>query len=96
MKKKKYSLYTSLELNDKEERGYALTDGKPITHHQFAHDYYFMAGDNVMNSNDSRYWGLVPEEFIIGVATHIFYSKDNDSESIRKERFMKKIQGVRE
>lgn len=96
MKKKKYSLYTSLELNDKEERGYALTDGKPITHHQFANDYYFMAGDNVMNSNDSRYWGLVPKEFIIGVATHIFYSKNNDSESIRKERFMKKIQGVRE
>ena len=96
MKKKKYSLYTSLELNDKEERGYALADGKPITHHQFANDYYFMAGDNVMNSNDSRYWGLVPKEFIIGVATHIFYSKDNDSESIRKERFMKKIQGVRE
>ena len=55
-----------------------------------------MAGDNVMNSNDSRYWGLVPKEFIIGVATHIFYSKNNDSESIRKERFMKKIQGVRE
>lgn len=96
MKKKKYSLYTSFEFNDKEERGYALADGKQITHHQFAHDYYFMAGDNVMNSNDSRYWGLVPKEFIIGVATHIFYSKDNDSESIRKERFMKKIQGVRE
>ena len=30
-----------------------------------------MAGDNVINSNDSRYWGLVPEEYIVGVVDKI-------------------------
>ena len=38
-----------------------------LLRHQFRHDYYFMAGDNVVNSADSRYWGLVPEEYVIGV-----------------------------
>ncbi|NLV52778.1 MAG: signal peptidase I [Bacteroidales bacterium] len=42
-------------------------DGKLITEHQFQHNYYFMAGDNVANSDDSRYWGPVPEEYIVGV-----------------------------
>ena len=38
-----------------------------LQRHQFRHDYYFMAGDNVVNSADSRYWRLVPEEYVIGV-----------------------------
>lgn len=33
----------------------------------FNGNYYFAVGDNVMNSNDSRYWGFIPEEFIIGI-----------------------------
>lgn len=43
-----------------------------ISHHKWKHNYYFMAGDNVMDSNDSRYWGLVPEEYIVGVVDYIF------------------------
>lgn len=35
--------------------------------HVFQHDYFFMAGDNVRNSYDSRYWGVVPDTYIIGV-----------------------------
>ena len=42
-----------------------------ITHHEWQHDYYFMAGDNVLDSNDSRYWGLVPEEYVVGVVKKI-------------------------
>lgn len=38
----------------------------------FIHDYYFLAGDNVSDSNDSRYFGLVPDDFIIGVASTLF------------------------
>lgn len=49
------------------EKGTAYADGKPLRRHSFQHDYYFMAGDNVSNSSDSRYWGLVPEEYVIGV-----------------------------
>ena len=83
---------TGKKIEEDWERGYALTDGKPITHHQFAHDYYFMAGDNVMNSNDSRYWGLVPEEFIIGVATHISYHKDRDKGIMEWNKVMRRIE----
>lgn len=39
--------------------------------HQWQHNYYFMAGDNVLDSYDSRYWGLVPEEYIVGVVKQI-------------------------
>lgn len=35
--------------------------------HVFQHDYFFMAGDNVQNSYDSRYWGLVPDTYVTGI-----------------------------
>lgn len=48
-------------------------DGKPINRHIFKHNYYFCAGDNVLDSNDSRYWGLVPDEYIIGIVAKIIH-----------------------
>lgn len=54
------------------EEGTAFVGGKPLRRHRFAHDYYFMAGDNVSNSSDSRYWGLVPEEYVIGVIDKVW------------------------
>lgn len=62
-------------------------DGKPFKRHTFQHNYYFMAGDNVMDSNDSRNWGLVPEEYIVGVVTHISYSKDKLKNELVSDRF---------
>ena len=47
--------------------GVVTADGDTLRSHTFQHNYYFMAGDNVCSSNDSRYWGLVPEEYIIGI-----------------------------
>ena len=38
-----------------------------VTSHTFRHDYYFAFGDNSLDSNDSRYWGFIPEDFIIGI-----------------------------
>ena len=38
-----------------------------ITSHTFLHDYYFAFGDNSMDSKDSRYWGFIPDDFIIGI-----------------------------
>ena len=38
-----------------------------MTSHTFLHDYYFAFGDNSMESQDSRYWGFIPEDFIIGI-----------------------------
>lgn len=68
-----------------------LADNKPIKSHIFKHGYYFMCGDNVANSDDSRYWGLVPEEYIVGVVTHISYSINPQNGEYRKERFLKKL-----
>lgn len=40
---------------------------RKIQHHTFQNNYYFMAGDNVLDSKDSRYWGFVPEMYIVGI-----------------------------
>lgn len=38
-----------------------------VTSHTFQHDYFFALGDNSLESQDSRYWGFIPEDFIIGI-----------------------------
>ena len=48
-----------------------FADGKPFRRHRFKHNYYFVAGDNVLNSDDSRYFGPVPEEYIVGIVSKI-------------------------
>ena len=63
-----------------------------ITHYQFKENYYFMGGDNLESSNDSRYWGLVPEPYIVGVATRIWKSVSPHDGEVRWNRIMKKIE----
>ena len=55
------------------EKNEVYADGKVIKKHQFKHNYYFCAGDNVLDSDDSRYWGLVPEEYIIGIVSNVIH-----------------------
>ena len=62
-----------------------------ITGYTFAENYYFMAGDHALNSDDSRYWGFVPESFIIGIAPRIISSRDPFSGKFRWNRLLKKI-----
>ena len=50
-----------------------------------------LAGDNVINSQDSRYWGLLPEQFIHGVAVRIGKSADPYDGRIRWRRVLRKI-----
>ena len=64
---------------------------KFIVDYLFRSNYYFVAGDKVMNSKDSRYWGMLPEEYIVGKATRIWYSEDKFTEKPRWDRIMKKI-----
>ncbi len=55
-------------------------------------NYYFMMGDNRHNSQDSRHWGFVPEDHIIGKATRIVFSNDKVyGKGIRWNRFMRGI-----
>lgn len=68
--------------------GNILFDGIPRKKHCFQHNYYFMAGDNVLNSKDSRYWGLVPEDYIIGVVSMVTYSINSKSGQLRKDRLL--------
>lgn len=63
-----------------------------INSYRFQQDYYFMTGDKVMNSRDSRYWGLLPEEFIVGKATFIWKSEELSTGNIRWSRVWKRIE----
>jgi signal peptidase I len=58
--------------------GRALIDGKEITEYEVKMDYYFMMGDNRHRSADSRYWGFVPEDHIVGKALFIWMSIEQD------------------
>ena len=57
--------------------GYQITiEGKAITSYTFKQDYYFMMGDNRHNSADSRFWGFVPSDHIVGKAFFVWMSID--------------------
>ena len=60
-------------------QGNISIDGQPADHYTFAMNYYWMMGDNRHNSLDSRYWGFVPEDHIIGKAWFIWMSWDSQS-----------------
>ena len=51
-----------------------------------------MSGDNSMNSVDSRVWGLIPEDFIVGKATLVITSRSRDTGKIRWNRVFKRIE----
>ncbi|MDA0874450.1 MAG: signal peptidase I [Bacteroidetes bacterium] len=55
-----------------------LVDGSPVTEYTFTQDYFFAMGDNRDNSEDSRFWGFVPMDHIVGKALLVYFSWDQD------------------
>jgi len=75
-----------LEEND----GLYYLGEEPATRYVFRQNYYFMLGDNRTNSNDSRYWGFVPEENIVGKACLVLFNYRCGE--FKRERVLKRIE----
>ena len=60
-----------------------LINGKKSSQYKFKMNYYWMMGDNRHRSEDSRYWGFVPEDHIVGKPVFIWFSIDGINDGIR-------------
>lgn len=85
------SVYEKNDLVVKSD-GTIFINGEETDEYTFKQDYYFMMGDNRHNSLDSRYWGFVPEDHIVGRPALIWLSTDRNKSfpfNIRWRRFFK-------
>ncbi len=76
------------EENDLEVKDNAIyINGAPASSYTFKMDYYWMMGDNRYNSADSRYWGFVPEDHVVGKASFVWLSLDKNKNFFSKIRW---------
>lgn len=74
---KKYEHLENVEIN---KNGKLLINGKEVSEYTFTQNYYFAMGDNRRNSLDSRIWGFIPEDHILGKGLLIWWSVDPDGD----------------
>jgi signal peptidase I len=67
----------------------------PVDRYTFRMDYYWMMGDNRHSSADSRYWGFVPEDHVVGKPRFIWLSIDKEAKGLKKIRFGRMFMKVR-
>ena len=88
-----YEHHSQVEFNKEK----LFIDGVEVEQYSFKQDYYFMMGDNRHNSEDSRFWGLVPQDHIVGKALFVWFSIEPDGDllslfsRIRWERIFSSI-----
>lgn len=86
----KYEGLDKVELKE----GQLFIDGQKAENYTFKQNYYFMMGDNRHDSLDSRYWGFVPEDHIVGKAWFLWLSLDKHESMFNKIRWSRIFKGI--
>lgn len=86
----KYEGLDKVELKE----GQLFIDGQKAENYTFRQNYYFMMGDNRHDSLDSRYWGFVPEDHIVGKAWFLWLSLDKYESMFNKIRWSRIFKGI--
>ena len=77
------------------KNGKIYINDKQTDRYTFKMDYYWMMGDNRHNSADSRYWGFVPEDHIVGKPIFIWWSSDPDGHGVRWSRLFRLVDNIK-
>ncbi|MCX2583375.1 signal peptidase I [Pedobacter sp. MR22-3] len=90
-----YRAIRTYEGNKVEQKGGVwYINNQPATTYTFKMNYYWMMGDNRHNSTDSRYWGFVPEDHVVGKALFIWMSFDADASFFHKIRWNRLFKSI--
>ncbi|QKG54124.1 signal peptidase I [Hymenobacter sp. BRD67] len=74
--------------------GMIQQNGRPLTRYTIKQNYYWMMGDNRHNSEDSRFWGFVPEDHVVGKAVFVWLSLDPHADFWHRVRWSRLLRPV--